>query len=103
MTRFSTFCVLSGTLAVLAFSANVASAGNLTVHTTAPNIKVQAPKTGGNVKGSHSSGGDRPTESVTLSYTKMNSAYKPQNTPSGSSYTPPLSVQQPTVSVNTHH
>ena len=36
MTRFSTICALSGTLAALAFSANVATAGNLTVHTPPP-------------------------------------------------------------------
>jgi type VI protein secretion system component Hcp len=43
MSRISIICVLSGTLAVLAFSANVASAGSVTVHTTVPNVKVQAP------------------------------------------------------------
>jgi hypothetical protein len=43
MTRISTARILSGTLAVLAFSADVASAGNLTVRPTLPNVKVQTP------------------------------------------------------------
>ena len=53
MTRISTVCVLSGTLAVLAFSANIASAENITVHATVPNVKIQPAKTagGGNTNG----------------------------------------------------
>jgi hypothetical protein len=47
MTRTSTVRIVSGALAVLAFSANVASAANLTHITTTPNVKIQAPKTGG--------------------------------------------------------
>jgi hypothetical protein len=43
MTRISTARVLSGTLAVLAFSADVASAGNLTVRPTLPNVTIQTP------------------------------------------------------------
>jgi Type VI secretion system effector, Hcp len=43
MTRTSTARVLGGTLAVLAFSADVASAGNLTVRPTLPNVKIQTP------------------------------------------------------------
>jgi hypothetical protein len=55
MTRISTFCFLSSTLAVLALSANGASAENITVHTlTPPAVKVNPPppKGGGSGKGS---------------------------------------------------
>jgi hypothetical protein len=43
MTRISTTCVLSGTLAVLAFSADLASAETITVRPTLPNVKIQTP------------------------------------------------------------
>jgi hypothetical protein len=44
MTRISTARILSGMLAVLAFSADVASAGgSLTVRPTLPSIKIQTP------------------------------------------------------------
>ena len=86
---------------------NVGNAGNSGKNgTLAGTNKSSVTNVGGNVKGSHSSGGDRPTENWTFDYTKMGSAYKPQNTPSGtsgSSYTPPVSEQDPTVSVNTRH
>jgi hypothetical protein len=44
MTRMSTFCVMSSTLAALALSANGASAGNVQLHVTIPTVKV--PKAG---------------------------------------------------------
>jgi hypothetical protein len=79
--RISTVFVLGGALAVLGFSANVASAGNLTVHAT-PSLKFQAPKTGGTAGGhafSSNSGRDTPTESVTLNFTKISHQYTRQN------------------------
>jgi len=58
MTRVSTFCALSGMLAVLALSANAASAGNVTVHTTVPDIKIQqAAKTVGSGNINNGGGG----------------------------------------------
>ncbi len=51
MTRISTLCVLSGTLALLALSANAASAGTFTPHTNVPvakpSIHLYAPAGGG--------------------------------------------------------
>jgi hypothetical protein len=44
MTRISTFCVLSSTLAVIALSANGASAVNITVHTPVPRVIVHVPQ-----------------------------------------------------------
>jgi hypothetical protein len=44
MTRISTFCVLSSTLAVTALSANGASAVNITVHTAVPKVIVYVPQ-----------------------------------------------------------
>ena len=44
MTRISTLCVLSSTLAVLALSANGASAATITVHTTVPKVSVHTPQ-----------------------------------------------------------
>ena len=44
MTRISTFCVLSSTLAVIALSANGASAATITVHTTVPRVIVHVPQ-----------------------------------------------------------
>jgi hypothetical protein len=44
MTRISTFCVLSSTLAVIALSANRASAVNITVHTPVPRVIVHVPQ-----------------------------------------------------------
>jgi hypothetical protein len=44
MTRISMFCVLSSTLAVIALSANGASAVNITVHTTVPRVIVHVPQ-----------------------------------------------------------
>ena len=44
MTRISTFCVWSSTLAVIALSANGASAVNITVHTTVPRVIVHVPQ-----------------------------------------------------------
>ncbi len=55
LTRISTVCVLSGTLAVLALSADVASAGNVKVNVTVPNVKVRngAGANGGTVGPGH--------------------------------------------------
>jgi hypothetical protein len=103
MTRISTLCVLSTTLAALALSANAASAGNVTPHfsTPTPTPKPLAtgqhfPKTtigsatGGGGSGkitttgnqsiqwSGSSGGDRPTESTSLNFTKQQVQYTNQ-------------------------
>jgi hypothetical protein len=44
MTRISTFCALSSTLAVIALSANGASAATITVHTTVPRVIVHVPQ-----------------------------------------------------------
>jgi hypothetical protein len=44
MTRISTFCVLSSTLAVIALSANGASAATITVHTPVPRVIVHVPQ-----------------------------------------------------------
>ncbi len=49
MTRISTLCVLSSTLAVLALSANAASAATITVHTTVPRVAVHPVKPNVNV------------------------------------------------------
>jgi type VI secretion system Hcp family effector len=51
MSRISMICI--SLMAPLVFSANAASAGSVVVHTTTPNVKVQAPHT--NI-GSQSSG-----------------------------------------------
>jgi hypothetical protein len=44
MTRISTFCVLSSTLAIIALSANGASAATITVHTPVPRVIVHVPQ-----------------------------------------------------------
>jgi hypothetical protein len=46
MTRISTFCVVSSTLAVIALSANGASATTITVHPTVPRVTVHTPQAG---------------------------------------------------------
>ena len=107
MLRISTICAASGLLVVLAFSANTASAGStVTVHTALPNVKVQTSQTiGSQTSGSGSgkatlkefqinktvdkssavlydkkgsSGGDRPTESTSLNFTKQQIQYTNQ-------------------------
>jgi hypothetical protein len=44
VTRISTFCVLSSTLAVIALSANGVSAATITVHTAVPRVIVHVPQ-----------------------------------------------------------
>jgi len=46
MTRISTLCVVSGTLAVLALSANGASAGSVTPHFSTPTVTPKPLATG---------------------------------------------------------
>jgi len=54
MTRISRFCVMSGTLAIVALSANAVRAENLSIHSTTvtPKVSVHTPtpkSTGGNL------------------------------------------------------
>jgi hypothetical protein len=47
MTRFSTIWALSGALAALAMSANMASAATITVHTAVPTVGIHPPASKG--------------------------------------------------------
>jgi type VI protein secretion system component Hcp len=93
-------CAVSGILMVLAFSANVASAGSVTIHTTTPTVtvhpavtplvtgkhiptgKITTRKAGGDqvlyddkTKG----GDDKPTESTSFTYGKIEWQYQQQH------------------------